>query len=1008
MSSRAKDSPVPVNSAHPSVESGTDSTLGVPPTAPAVADSQAFAPPTVPGDLGRLAKYRILKELGRGGMGAVFLAFDERLERNVALKVMLPHAAANSTAKDRFLREARAAARVSSDYVVAIHEADEIDGVPFIALQHLQGYPLDEYLKKKGSPSLPQVIRIARETALGLTAAHKLGLVHRDIKPGNIWLEAPGGRVKILDFGLAKPVAGNAAAEHTASGVILGTPAYMAPEQGLGRPLDGRADLFSLGCMMYRLVTGKLPFERPTLMAILTAIATEEPPPVRELNPAVPTALAELIHQLLAKTPDDRPPSADAVAARLRAMSDGFQGSAATPRPSETAPLPLPAADPPVEPPRRRPVTTRRPAGRPWLWVAVASAAVVVVGGGVFFLTQKRDGSPATGTGGVTAPGQDGPPTTRVAESPTGDPDRTTAVWVLSLGGAVKVNGVDDHINDAADLPTDRFTLHAVSVAKTAVTDADMARFKACRGLTYLHMEDTTVADDGMAAVAALPALQELHMARTGVTDTGLAHFAGNTRLTALDLSGTKVTNAGLAPFADCRPLAYLYLRGTVVSDAGLKHLGGCLGLVHLDLSDTGVTDDGLAHLKGCDRVRYANLSGTGVTDAALDQLQQSRDLTGLSVPRTKVTPQRVAKFHAAMPGCEIEYDGGTLKAKAAADPDRTAAGWVLGLGGMVQLTGRGADIKAVADLPKEPFTLKAVSLSKTAATDAGVARLKGCQHLTVLDLDGTAVTDDGLVHLKGLKTLTQLDLSRTAVTDAGVAHLTGLKGLTTLSLDGAAASDDALAHLKQLPGLVILYLDGPRITNAGVAHLTGLPGLKQLFLTHSAVTDDGLAHLKEIQGLGVLSLGVAKVTDVGLAHLKGLTGLTYLDLDRTRVTDDGLAHLKGMHGLDYLVLDGTGVTDAGLVHLKELTVLKQLIVSHTAVADNGLVHLKELRALVNLDLSNTRVSDAGLTHLQGLTGLKALDVSKSKVTAKGVDAFHAAVPGCRIEHDGGTTRPKK
>ncbi len=752
---------------------------------PAVADSPAFAPPTAPGDLGRLGKYRILKELGRGGMGAVYLAFDERLERNVALKLMLPNAAANSTAKDRFLREARAAARVSSDHVVAIHEADEIDGTPYIALQFLQGSPLDEYLQKKGLPSLPQVTRIARETALGLAAAHNLGLVHRDIKPGNIWLEAPGGRVKILDFGLAKPVQGNAAAEHTASGDILGTPAYMAPEQGLGRPLDGRADLFSLGCMMYRLVTGKLPFDRPTLMAILTAIATEEPPPVRELNPAVPTALAELIHQLLAKTPDARPPSADVVAARLRAMSEGFQGSAATPRPSETAPLPLPAADPPVEPPRRRPVTKRKPAGRPWPWVAVggaAAVAMVVVGWGVFLLTQNRDGTRATGSGGVTAPGKDAPPTTRIAESPTGDPDRTTAVWVLSLGGVVKVNGADDHIRDAADLPTDRFTLHAVSVAKTAVTDADMARFKVCRGLTYLLMEDTTLSDDAMPAVAALPALQELHMARSGVTDTGLAHFAGNKRLTALDLSGTKVTNAGLAHFADCRPLAYLYLRGTVVSDAGLKHLGGCLGLVHLDLSETGVTDDGLAHLAGCDRVRYANLSGTGVTDAALDQLQQYRDLTGLSVPRTKVTPQGVAKFHAAVPGCEIEHDGGTLKAKTAADPDRTAAGWVLGLGGMVQLTSRDADIKAAADLPKGPFTLKAVSLSKSAATDAGAARLKGCKHLRSLDLNGTAVTDDGLVHLKDLKTLTQLDLSRTAVTDAGVAHLKGLSGLTRVS----------------------------------------------------------------------------------------------------------------------------------------------------------------------------------------------------------------------------------
>jgi serine/threonine protein kinase len=125
-------------------------------------DKPPFGPSSEPGEIGRLGKYRIQRELGRGGMGAVYLAFDERLQRKVALKVMLPKAAANATARDRFLREARAAARISSDYVVNIYEADEIDGLPFIALQYLQGYPLDEYLKKKGNPTLPQVIRLGR------------------------------------------------------------------------------------------------------------------------------------------------------------------------------------------------------------------------------------------------------------------------------------------------------------------------------------------------------------------------------------------------------------------------------------------------------------------------------------------------------------------------------------------------------------------------------------------------------------------------------------------------------------------------------------------------------------------------------------------------------------------------------------------------------------------------------------------------------------------------------
>jgi serine/threonine protein kinase len=667
--------------AAPSVDAAANSTVGPGRPTPAdPADLPQFAPPEAPEELGRLGKYRILKELGRGGMGAVYLAFDERLQRRVALKVMLPKDA-SPTAKDRFLREARAAAQLSSDHVVSIFEADEIDGVTYIAQQFLQGAPLDEYLKKKGTPTLPQAVRIARETALGLAAAHKLGLVHRDIKPGNVWLEAPGGRVKVLDFGLAKPL--DAAVELTRQGQILGTPAYMSPEQARAEAVDHRADLFSLGCMMYRLVTGRLPFDRPTVVAVLTAIATEEPTPVRELNPDVPGPLAELIHQLLAKTADARPPSADAVVARLRALSGGLQRSAATPRPSETAPLPLPMPDPPGEPPRRRPVTRRTRAGGRWVGLAVGgTAAALAVVGTVLFFTQDWSGThgkvttqrvartPDTASAGFSrtsglvsepakGPGTSVPPTTAVSEPRPADPDRAIARWVLSAGGVVEVSGVDDRIKDVADLPKGAFTLTAVSVAKTAVTDAELTRFQDCRGLTYFHMEGTSLSDAGMPAVAAFPALRELHMAHTGVTDTGLAHFAGPRRLTALDLTGTKVTNAGLAHFADCRQLAYLYLRDTAVSDAGLEHLAGCRGLVHITLCNTAVTDVGLAHLKECVGFHYVDLGGTKVSDVTLAQLEGCRDLTGLDVRGTGVTAKGVARLHAALPRCEIEHDGG-------------------------------------------------------------------------------------------------------------------------------------------------------------------------------------------------------------------------------------------------------------------------------------------------------------------------------------------------------------
>ncbi len=311
---RTKPAPVPLAP----VES--DRTEIAPASAPGGAAVPRFGPPVADGEVGTLGPYRVLKELGKGGMGAVYLALDTRLERQLALKVMLPEFAADREAKARFLREARAAANVSHDNVVIVHEADERDGVPYIAMQFLHGCPLDLYLKKRGALPVALVVRVAREVALGLAAAHRLGLVHRDIKPANLWLESPNGRVKVLDFGLAKPI--GSASELTKSGEVVGTPPYMSPEQARGLTVDARSDLYSLGAVLYRLCTGRTPFAGEHALAVLAALMTEEPTPVRELNATVPEALAVLIHQLLAKKPEERPQTANDVANRLRGILD--------------------------------------------------------------------------------------------------------------------------------------------------------------------------------------------------------------------------------------------------------------------------------------------------------------------------------------------------------------------------------------------------------------------------------------------------------------------------------------------------------------------------------------------------------------------------------------------------------------------------------------------------------------------------------------------------------------
>lgn len=280
--------------------------------------SSAWRPAQQPGALGQLGTYRIVKLLGSGGMGAVFLAEDTQLRRPVALKLIRPRAAASPIARDRFLREARAAAALRHDHIVTIYQVGEENGVPYLAMEHLEGESLDDRLRREGTLPIPEAVRIAGEIAEGLAAAHARGLIHRDVKPANIWLETGRGRVKLLDFGLARMAANDA--QLTSSGVIVGTPAYMSPEQARGEAVDARSDLFSLGGVLYRMLTGSPPFAGRDLLSTLNALATAEVVPPRAARPDVPAALNDLVLHLLEKTPARRPASAPEVIQELSAV----------------------------------------------------------------------------------------------------------------------------------------------------------------------------------------------------------------------------------------------------------------------------------------------------------------------------------------------------------------------------------------------------------------------------------------------------------------------------------------------------------------------------------------------------------------------------------------------------------------------------------------------------------------------------------------------------------------
>jgi urea transport system substrate-binding protein len=365
-----------------------------------------LAPSEADGEIGRIPPYHVLRLIGEGGMGYVFEAKDSRLNRRVALKVMKP-GEVNDRLRERFAQEASLAANLPHDHIATVYDVGEVrstDGqeLPFLSMELLQGESLETCLERERWLPLDQALRITREAAEGLVVAHAHGLVHRDIKPGNLWLESrtsPSGsapnrsRVKLLDFGLARPI------EHspnlTGHGQVVGTLAYMSPEQSLGLPVDDRSDIYSLGCVLYRMLTGKTPIDidEGSLRRVLASFGDRPYTPVTELAPRTPAVVAELVDQLLTRDPTARPSSA-AVVEKLRALEEGAPAEIGS---GETVTLlPTTPGAPPVKGQHNWGIWTGA--------VMVLLAAVVGIATLISNLTNLPDKEKEPGATGATGP----------------------------------------------------------------------------------------------------------------------------------------------------------------------------------------------------------------------------------------------------------------------------------------------------------------------------------------------------------------------------------------------------------------------------------------------------------------------------------------------------------------------------------------------------------------------------------------------------------------------------
>jgi len=706
-----------------------------------------LSPAQGPGEIGRLGDYRIMSVVGSGGMGVVFRAEDTKLGRVVALKAMLPSGAASRRAKQRFLREARAIASIEHDNIVTVYHVGEDQGVPYLVMPLLKGESLRDRLNRRQTLDSCEVVRMGREIAAGLAAAHARGLLHRDIKPDNIWLEEGTGRVKIVDFGLARAAEGDE--EITRIGNIVGTPRYMAPEQAKGQQVDQRSDLFSLGTVLYCACTGEAPFSGSNVTATLIAVATEPAKPIKALNPHLDERLAAIIMRLLEKDPQDRFATAmevfdslgqidtvaseasDEAGALPSRINDTSSGTAETiayravsidtaPSKSDVSPTPSTTRS------RSRSTASQHNADRfrrsRNIAIATGGLLLLVLGGIVLLLPDKNG-------------------TIRVEIN---DPD----IEVVVGENGYKIKGASEeeiklepgeHLlkikRGGFSFETDKFVLRKGEQVVLKV-EFIQDEIKVTRGETVIArktIKPTRPVDLEEVESDGTPATNSA--AENAKLDRDAAELVLKKHsFPIIVVGGARKTIRSRSELPESKPFEF----------RGFVGPGGRWSGIHPD----GLTDEDCRQLAKCTRIDQIGLGGSRVTPAGLAHFKACKNVQWLNLT------ERFSKEG-------IAVAVGFRRLKYLGVPHVQADEWAQAFAGNESLV--------------------TLNFYRTEFSDAGTAKLVGMPNLTALDLVNTRVSDAGLKEIAQIQSLEYLALSGESITDEGIEVLADLKNLRTL-----------------------------------------------------------------------------------------------------------------------------------------------------------------------------------------------------------------------------------
>ena len=908
-------------------------------------------------------------ELGAGAFGRVWRAFDPQLGREVALKMPLAETLRSAADRERFLREARAAAAIRHPNVCQIHEVGEDNGVPYIVMTLVPGQSLAAVLQaRKGPLPARQTALIVRKIALALDAAHAKGIVHRDLKPANIMYDRERKDIVVMDFGLARAPR-PADAQATQSGMLMGTPAYMAPEQARGdaKAVGPAADIFALGVILYEMLTGARPF-RGTTSEVLGQILHVAPEPPSKVCPSVNRRLEAICLKALAKDP----------AARFASMKEFAAAVDGLLRPSTSTTAT--ATDPVVQP-----VETASDAQKLAELFAVTIAEERAHTAAALDKAVAKHRMPRwliallalTSVGGLVA----------------------VAVVLLTRTPTVKVtielSDLDladkdlSFVLDGATVPAEQLRSeieltvgeHSLLVKRGPVIVRQFLLIVSGPPTPGVRTRDITPRDAAPKKGDWVGLFTGSELADWHVRLGRMSQW----RVEKGDLVGSavpKVTNIyyknRLRDF-----IARLEFRCDDADAHGAIHLQPPWGPpVEVDLApddkakpqSTGSLswrEDAKDVHKPVDRPTVTKLGEWNRLELTLAGPTLSIVVNGtmvLSVDTDDVPPLRdeLAAPDTSGLAVGLEVSAKSMRFRnvevrrtaAVAGPDRETAEMVLKLGG--ELTLRvGADptvvVKKDGKLPERSFRIRRIFFSECPAlTDEafGKLRLPALTELAAVSVYKAPLTDAALLHLRDATAISEVHLIFTQIAGPGLEHLQTLPALRLLELDSSAKLDDA-----------------------ALRHIRGLTGLKHLSLCYQFdhLTDAGLVHLAPLTDLEILELLNTNVAGHAFADLKGLTKLRAIDARSTPIDEKGLTALAMLPGLEAINLNGSGVTDAGLDAFRGNKTLK------------------------SLDLSTTAVTDAAVPRLLTMTALEFLNVADTKISAAGRDKLRAGLPKCKI-----------